>query len=87
MRVITIYMLIKAVRLNEITMGVSIDKEKVQGLSTIAFRGQGDEEEAAKKMEKEWPGKSEENLKNGVYWKPSEEVSSRKRGVNGAKGW
>ena len=53
MRVITIYMLFKAVRLNEITMGVSIDKEKVQGLSTIAFRGQGDEEEAAKKMEKE----------------------------------
>lgn len=39
------------------------------------------------KMEKELSGKSEENLKNGFSWKPSEEVSSRKRGVNWAKGW
>lgn len=47
--IITTYVLIKAMRLNGITMGERIEKEKFQGLSTIAFRGQGGEEEAAKK--------------------------------------
>ena len=32
--------------LNEITLGVSLGKEEVQGLNTIALRGPGDEEEA-----------------------------------------
>lgn len=80
-------MLFKAMSLNEITLGVSLDKEEIQGLNTIALRSLGDEEEAAMKMEKEWSGKLEENLKNGFSWKPSEEVSSKKRGVNWAKGW
>lgn len=80
-------MLFKAMSLNEITLGVSLDKEEVQGLNAIALRGPGDEEEAVMKMEKEWSGKSEENLKNGFHWKPSEDVSSRKRGVNWAEGW
>lgn len=35
---------------NEITLGVSLDKEEVQGLNTIVLRGLGDEEEAAMKM-------------------------------------
>lgn len=41
-------MIFKATRLNEITVGLSGDKEEIQGRSTVAFRGQGDEEEATK---------------------------------------
>lgn len=39
-------------------------REEGQGLRTVAFRGQGDEEEAAKKSEKEQRGKSEKKQKN-----------------------
>lgn len=39
-------------------------QEEGQGLRTVAFRGQGDEEEAAKKTEKEQLEKSGENWKN-----------------------
>lgn len=61
-------MIYKATRLNEITVGLS-GEEEIQGTSTVAFRGQGDEEEATK-AEKEHLEKSE-NPKNVVSWKPS----------------
>lgn len=47
--IITIYMIFKTTGVNEITVGLSGDKEEIQGMSSIAFGGQGDEEEATKK--------------------------------------
>lgn len=62
-RVIGIWMIIKAVSLDNITKIVSVDKrlELYKDPSTLMLRSKGDEEEPAKKNEKEQSMRLEEN--------------------------
>lgn len=62
-RVVSIWMIIKAVSLDNITKIVSIDRDRSSPRipHTLMLRSQGDEEEPAKKNEKEQPMRLEEN--------------------------